>query len=256
MEVSSFELIYKPQSPVGAADRVLQGYFLNITNLEDVALRFSLSFVTSSVSDPDRSLFNNTVAFVDTANSNNTSASLSGGLTSSVFTLNPTITIQPNETAKVALLPSDPFPVAVTPANFEARGYVRLRLPANIRFTFPGGITFQPQLDRPARVLLTPQNRATYLSASGVINDQTQSSLPTASGGALTKITPETGLFLNPNLVAKGLSQIDGIETLDFDERDLATMLAALPASGVDFKEINAALKDAGIGMALESRKI
>jgi len=32
-------------------------------------------------------------------------------------------------------------------------------------------------------------------------------------------------------------------------------MLAALPASGVDFKDVNAVLKDAGIGMALESRK-
>lgn len=255
MEVSSFELIYKPQSPVGAADRVLQGYFLNITNLEDVDLRFSLSFVTSSVSDPDRSLFNNTVAFVDTANSNNTSASLSGGLTSSVFTLNPTITIAPNETAKLALLPSDPFPVAVLPANFEARGYVRLRLPANIRFSFPGGITFEPQLDRPARVLLTPQNRATYLDASGVINDQTQSSLPTASGGALAEITPESGFVFKPPLIAEGLKEIPNLDSLDLSERDVATMLAVLPASGVDFKDINAALKEAGIGMALESRK-
>jgi hypothetical protein len=256
MEVSSFELIYKPQSPVGAADRVIQGYFLNITNLENVDLRFSLSFVTSSVSDPDRSLFNNTVAFVDTANSNNSSASLSGGLTSSVFTLNPTITIRPNETAKVALLPSDPFPVAGTPANFEARGYVRLRLPANIRFTFPGGLTFQPQLDRPARVLLTPQNRATYLSASGVINDQTQSSLPTASGGALAEVQPETGFILNPAVIATRMQEFGEIDRLDFDERDLAMMLAALPASGVDFKEVNAVLKEAGIGMALENRKV
>ncbi|WP_292290993.1 hypothetical protein [Marivita sp.] len=255
MEVSSFELIYKPQSPVGAADTVLQGYFLNITNLEDVPLRFSLSFVTSSVSDPDRSLFNNTTAFIDTANSNNTAASLLGSLTSSSFTLSPTVVIAPNETAKIALLPSDPFPVAVTPANFEARGYVRLRLPPNFRFSFPGGLSVEPQLDRPARVLLTPQNRATYLDSTGVINDQTQSSLPTGSGAALAEIEPETGFFFNPGLIATQLKEIGEIDNFDFDERDLAMMLAALPASGVDFKDVNAVLKDAGIGMALESRK-
>lgn len=256
MEVSSFELIYKPQSPVGAADTVLQGYFLNITNLEDVPLRFTLNFVTSSVSDPDRSLFNNTAAFIDTANSNNTPASLLGGLTSSTFTLSPSIVIEPNETAKVAVLPSDPFPTPVTPANFEARGYVRLRLPPNFRFSFPGGLTIEPQLDRPARVLLTPQNRATYLDASGVINDQTQSSLPTASGAALAEVEPETGFILNPAVIATRMQEIGEIDRLDFDERDLAMMLAALPASGVDFKEVNAVLKEAGIGMALENRKV
>jgi hypothetical protein len=255
MEVSSFELIYKPQSPVGAADRVLQGYFLNITNLEDVELRFSLSFVTSSVSDPDRSLFDNTTAFIDTANSNNTQAALLGNLTSPSFTLSPSIVIAPNETAKVAVLPSDPFPTAVTPANFEARGYVRLRLPPNFQFSFPGGLTIEPQLDHPARVLLSPQNRASYLDASGVINDQTQSSLPTASGAALAEIEPDTGFILNPAVIATRMKEIGEIERLDFDEGDIAMMLAALPASGVDFKEINAVLKDAGIGMALENRK-
>ena len=41
MEVSHFELISKPQSPSAptgtlAVERVIQGYFLEITNLEDV----------------------------------------------------------------------------------------------------------------------------------------------------------------------------------------------------------------------------
>ena len=117
-------------------------------------------------------------------------------------------------------------------------------------------LTFQPQLDRPARVLQTPQNRATYLSASGVINDQTQSSLPTASGGALAEVQPETGFILNPAVIATRMQEFGEIDRLDFDERDLAMMLAALPASGVDFKEVNAVLKEAGIGMALENRKV
>ena len=45
MNVSHFELIFKPQSPVPPADTVLQGYFLSISNLEDVELSFRLDFV-------------------------------------------------------------------------------------------------------------------------------------------------------------------------------------------------------------------
>jgi hypothetical protein len=37
MEVSTFELLYKPLTPSGGdiARRVFEGYFLTITNLED-----------------------------------------------------------------------------------------------------------------------------------------------------------------------------------------------------------------------------
>jgi hypothetical protein len=48
MEVSHFELVWKPQSPstpIGQSgvDRVFQGYFLNISNLEDKPCSFALS---------------------------------------------------------------------------------------------------------------------------------------------------------------------------------------------------------------------
>lgn len=41
MDVSHFELVYKPQSPAApdgtaAVDSLIQGYFLEITNLESV----------------------------------------------------------------------------------------------------------------------------------------------------------------------------------------------------------------------------
>ena len=254
MEVSSFELIYKPQSPVGAADRVIQGYFLNVTNLEDAQLVFQVDFVTSAVTDPDRSLFANTVAFIDTPNQNNIPASLSGGLTSPSFQLSPSLIIPPKATAKVALLPSDPFPVPVIPANFEARGYVTLRLPPLLTIS-GGSLEVIPQLDRPARVLLTPQNRAVYLAADNTINDQTQSSLPTASGAALAQVEPETSFQFSFAGLSDQLSAFSDGLMPDYSETDIAMMLASMAAGGADLKTLNAEMKKAGIGMAIEIRK-
>lgn len=255
MEVSSFELIYKPQSPSGAADTVLQGYFLNITNLEDTSLVFQVDFITSPVSDPDRSLANNTIAFIDTPNVNNTPASLLGALEAPSFRLSPSVTIAPNETAKIAVLPSDPFPAPVGPANFEARGFVRLRLPPFFIFD-GGGFSIVPQLDRPARVLLTPQNRATYFAPSGEINDQTQSSLPTGSGAAIDTVVPETGFIISGNDLATKFSTPSSGSMPDFAGDDMAMMLAAMSTEGVDLRSINAELKKAKIGLALEKRKV
>jgi hypothetical protein len=264
MEVSSFELIYKPQSPLGDADTVLQGYFLNITNLEDKELTFQVNFITSSVSDPDRRLADNTTAIIDTPNVNNTFGSLTGSLTTSSFALNPSVVIAPDETAKIALLPSDPFPSMPTDpfpfmqadANFEARGYVTLRLRPRLVRT-PGGLSFEPQLDRPARVMITPQNRATYFSSTGEINDQTQAGLPPGPGGAVAEVEAETSLIIvRPDLFKDGLLALENAQLPDFSEKDFALMLGALSASDFKFSDVNAALKDAGIGMALENRKL
>ncbi|MEM9344478.1 MAG: hypothetical protein AAGA87_15655 [Pseudomonadota bacterium] len=253
MEVSSFELIYKPQSPVGAADRVLQGYFLNITNLENTQLIFRVDFVTSSVTDPDRSLFNNTVAFIDTPTQNNIPGMLNGGLASSSFLLTPFITIPPNGTAKIAVLPSDPFPVAGFPADFEARGYVTLRLPPI--FTFNGtSFVAQPQLPNPARVMLTPQNRATYLDVAGTINDQTQATLPTCPCG-IAEIEAESGFFFGFSGLAEQLSAVGDTPMPNLAEMDLAMMLTAMASGDADLKTLNAELKKAGVGIAVEKRK-
>ena len=69
MEVSHFELIWKPQSPAAPANtpavaNVIQGYFLEITNLESVPYSYRVEFVASPVTLPSRSLAGNTVCFV------------------------------------------------------------------------------------------------------------------------------------------------------------------------------------------------
>lgn len=262
MDISHFELVYKPQSPVPPADTVLQGYFLKISNLEDKSLSFRLDFVTSSIADPDRSLFNNTIVFVDTPGTNNSPGlfSLTGLLDSKSFRLGRLVTIPAHGTALIALLPSDPFSMPGAPPpvpNFECRGYVQLTLPAVIRRPsfFP-----QPQSTTPVKVMLTPQHRATYLGANGVINDQTQSSLPVAGGSAIVQIDPEPGriIVFDPPGSIFDLDPDrfkDLLDKVQLDANALAGMLAQAANGNLDLPAFNKALAAQGIGIALEKRK-
>ena len=263
MNVSHFELIFKPQSPVPPADTVLQGYFLSISNLEDVDLSFRLDFVTSPIADPMRTLSGNTVVIVDIAGGNNDFAyELVGGPAAKSFRLNQLVKIPAHATAKIAVLPDDPFPKPIgdgtaDPADYEARGYVTLRLPALLEIVGKS-VKVVRQLDRPANVLLTPQNRATYFRDGKTIESQTQSSLPLASGSALNEIPAEKRPFHDlvsdvhrPFDLHRLLREVDIDRVPDL----LADLMAVAAASALETKAFNAALKEAGIGMALERRQ-
>lgn len=278
MEVSHFELIFKPQSPsapsgVAAVDRVIQGYFLAITNLEDKEYRYRLEFVATPppAGTPNgefRSLAGNALVFVDNPGADNQQGVLNGTLTDSVFRPSTgLVRIAPRSTALVAVLPSafgpvpgDPTPL--TAPNFEVRGYVRIFLPA-LRPSFGSGqnpFVSVAQSNAPVRVLLTPQNRSTYLTAAGVISDQTQASLPLAGGNAIASLPPEPGgpIILSPfPTVTPRLDLGRFFEAMpDLDPSDLiAALLGQLDTGKTDFAAYNRALADAGIHVTLDRRK-
>ncbi len=263
MEVSNFELVYKPQSPVPPADTVLQGYFLEISNLEDREYLYTLDFVTSAITNPDRSLFSNTVIFVDTPSIDNGTGiyALTGTLASPSFGLGRPFAIPAKGTALVAMLPSDPFSMTGAPVTpfFECRGYVRLRLPAVLRRGGAGFFGFRPQSDRPVKVMLTPQFRATYLSAAGVINDQTQSSVPTASGRAVNDLPPDPPFVISlPNLsLAESRVAVtpESMMQAEPSAELLAALLAQIKASAHELDAFNATLAEAGVDLGLSPRK-
>lgn len=288
MEISNFELLLKPQSPASpsgslAVDRVLQGYFLEISNLEPVPLKYALEFVIApppagTPNQEFRSLAGNTLCIVDTGGTDNRFGTLGGSLASSVFTprfpvssplpmpaaSERLITVPARGTALVALLPSafgvidpiEPTPLALP--NFEVRGFVRIRLPAIFRSGFP---FLQRQLDRPAKVLLTPQNRATFLTATGAISDQTQTGLPLASGKALNEIVPEFGLAfpIATPLQNEALAMLAGayLENVPAElQGDLLALLLARLPEDADMPALNRALVQQKIPVQVERRKV
>ena len=150
--------------------------------------------------------------------------------------------------------PADPTPLTV--ANFEVRGYVNLRVPA---LRGPGLFFTQSQSATPVKVLLTPQNRTSYLKA-GVIADQTQAGLPLATGAAQMAIAAEPGGFVPPILVDGGLVRLerlmDGL-ALDAQEKAdlLGSLIAGIDPERDDLAGFNRALAQAGVGLGLERRQ-
>lgn len=275
MEVSTFELLYKPQSPsapAGVADveRVIQGYFLTITNLEEQAYKFNLEFVVTPIpaSTPNaqyRTLTGNTLVFVDTPGVDNYSDILVDPLSSNVFKLknnNGYITIPPNGTALIAVLPSafGPNPLDLFPLTlplFEVRGFVRLKLPALVT---PPAFFPLAQSDEPIRIMLTAQHRGTFFTATGQISDQIQATLPVSTGRALNLLEPEPGGFVFPG----GFDFSEIFESLQILQSApqvskpgmLAALLSELDPDGSDFAEFNASLAKAKIPFSVENRKL
>jgi hypothetical protein len=174
------------------------------------------------------------------------------------------VTVAPHATALVAVLPSafgviNPIePMPLTVPNFEVRGYVQIRLPA--LFTPPNFVRQNGGND--AKVLLTPQNRATFITAADVISDQTQAGLPLANGDALNMITPDELLFFTagppamrkriagPGMLASVVQGVPAEARSDL----LQMLLGQLDADGSDLPGFNGSLAEAGVSLATERR--
>ena len=223
MEVSTFELLIKPIAPrmglpanvQSGLRRVVQGYFLTISNLENQDLRFRIEFFdsTPSPANTDRQLSTNPRnfdVFYDIAGANVTLPTFrTGSLVRTVFTL------PARQTASVQLLPSlTPFINNPDP-DLEIRGFVKLDLPANIRIERdPFQVIREPQREEPAKVLLQPELRGTFLpnnfpnQATGDF-DQISSSLITATGAALNEIEPEGPFIFDSDLITSTLQRVE-----------------------------------------------
>ena len=278
--VSNFELLFKQQAPAAPADlqnvqTVLQGYFLELTNLADTDYEYRLEFVIAApppgTTDRQlRSLAGNAVAFVDSAGRDNRRQPFGGDVADTSFTL-PTgnVRVPAGGTALVAVLPAafgSDDPLAPSPnaaPAFEVRGYVRISLPSLLE-TGSGSdvgrlppIRIRAQSDEPVPVLLTPQNRATYIAADGTIANQTQASLPLAGGQGTVDVPPGSvfPLDLEPGTAQERLTRANEMLTATPEELRpalLATLLAEARAGGFgSLDALNRRLEDLGVDLSL-----
>ncbi len=202
MLVSNFELLVKRIAPLsGTAPvdapfrRVVQGYFLTVTNLSPTfSTNFFLTFTIPTVSGAKNVTDNefvlgaapiaNVVTLVDTATQENLPLTLTlvdGNANYKKFNTN-SFLVRPLQTVIVVLLPNIGANTSIIPsASIEIRGFVEI---AQSRRFFSG----RPAID----VLITPETRGTFLdneypnfgSPRDLDFDQISYSLPTFSGGA------------------------------------------------------------------------
>ncbi|BAU11360.1 unknown protein [Leptolyngbya sp. NIES-3755] len=274
MEISTFELLVKRIAPRMAlppvqqpvARRVVQGYFLTVSNLESIDLRYRLEFRISLPDNPTqadamtRLLEGNTVLIIDIAGENTvltlTRVGTSGRYLSQEFM------IPAQKTASIQLLPDVARFAAQDNPMLEIRGFVSLLLPRVFGGTPIENLLGRPQSQRPVRVLLNAEVRGTFLPNDFPTNpastdfDQINYSLALASGRALNELSSEPPRFLVPGSpigveIAPGaINMTPGTsETID-----LAAMLSGMitnNGNGTNLETLNRSLSELDLPIAM-----
>jgi hypothetical protein len=266
MEISTFEILTAPIAPVmglppvllPVARRIVQGYFLTISNLEAIDLRYRIEFTISLPvpEDPNKILLNNAFLVVDVEGANTTIPLTQQLVRPEVYSA--VFTIPARKTASVQLLPI--LPQALTPGLLEVRGYVSLFLP-------PGRRGF-PQSSTPVKVLLNPEIRGTFLpndfppQAPTLPDfDQINYTLAIASGKGLNEIPPEGRQIaidlptLEPILEELRNGTLEPSLGADNSERAkmLVQLLAELDPSEANLKNLNTVMEKLEVPIRMSS---
>jgi len=264
MEISTFEILTAPIAPVigippeliPVARRVVQGYFLTISNLEAITLRYRIEFKISLPvpADPNKILLNNAFLVVDVEGLN-TPINLTQ-LQGRPEVYVGFFTIPAHKTASVQLLPI--LPQALTPGLLEVRGYVSLFLP-------PGRRGF-PQSSTPVKVLLNPEIRGTFLpndfppQAPTLPDfDQINYTLAIATGKGLNEIPPEgRSIIIGPfEPILEELNNGTLEPSLGGDNSENALMLVRLlgelDPSEANLKDLNTVMEKLDIPVRMSS---
>lgn len=232
MEISTFEILTAPIAPVmglppellPVARRIVQGYFLTISNLEAFSVVYRIDFTISLPvpANPNKILLNNAVLLVDFEGPN-TEVPLTQQLPAKPEVYSGFFTIPAHKTASVQLLPK--LPDVLDPGMLEVRGYVSL---SRAVFGFP------PESFPPVKVLLNPEIRGTFLPNNfpSVVPteldfDQINYTLAIASGKGLNEIPNVTGNVTGSASFTLDVPTLEPIlEQLRNGTLDLASLVA------------------------------
>ena len=258
MEISTFELLAKPIAPLNilpanldpVARRIVQGYFLTITNLEEFTVRYRIQFTVSlpAQPNPNKTLLNNAVIFLDSEADNSPINLIQDPMKPEIYRAS--FTIRARKTASFQLLPK--LPDVLAASMLEVRGFVSLFRPRLL--SFPPG-PGRPPITTPVKVLLNPEIRGTFLpnnfpapANTELDFDQINYTLAIASGKGLNEIPPEPvkpiiiAPILQPLLeeLSNGTLDLDSLEEDNPEKaRMLVQLLAELDASDVNLNDLN-----------------
>ncbi len=208
--ISTFEILFTPQLPPGLGpaavqqevETVVKGYFLTLSNPNPTAYVFGLGFhCNPAVGNPSQRTLASAVAFLDDGNTG-APLTLFNGPTPQDFLAS--VKVAAEGTVLVGILPAFFTKNGLATPNIEVRGWVDITLPALFAGKPPLNKFFtQPQSSGPVGVLLTPEQRLTFLPQSGegasVVEAQSAFALPLASGAALLQVPPQPGGFIGIN---------------------------------------------------------
>ena len=287
MEISTFELLAKPIAPVTGilstvGRKIVQGYFLTISNLESFQVEYRIEFTIRKPNPPDsnrilrsNNLPNalvNAVILLDSQSNNQSITLIKDPDQGQTEKYRANFTIPGRNTASFQLLPNLPDVLTPVPRLLEVRGFVSLfRRRPNAAAVAP------------VKVLLNPEIRGTFLpkgfpppvnpplppdADSKFDFDQINYTLAIASGQAFNVIPagPAETVVGGPGNLASPIFQ-PLLEELNNGTLDLASLeaenpekarmlvqlLAELDASEVNLSELNTVMERLEIPVRMSS---
>jgi len=270
MEISTFELLAKPIAPVDkltanvlpVARRIVQGYFLTISNLEAFSVLYRIVFTISKPVPADTNRIitlgptRNVGLFVDSEGENKEIFLTQNGQVYRAF-----FRIGARQTATVELLPR--LENVLTASMLEVRGFVSLFRTGPL-FPLP------PKPLPPVKVLLNPEIRGTFLPNNfpappntELDFDQINYSLAIASGKALNEIPSQSSVPSTIDLqtlessleeLSNGTLDLASLEAENPEKaKMLVQLLAELDASEVNLSELNTVMERLEIPVRMSS---
>jgi Uncharacterized protein conserved in bacteria len=281
MEISTFELLAKPIAPVTGTlstvgRKIVQGYFLTISNLESFEVEYRIQFTIRKPNPPDQNRvlrgngFQNAIIVLDSVDDNSSVTLIKDADQGETENYRANFKIRGRNTASFQLLPR--LPQVLTPGLLEVRGFVSLfRRRPNAAAVAP------------VKVLLNPEIRGTFLpkgfpppanpplppdADTKFDFDQINYTLAIASGKGLNVIPagPAETVVGGPGNLASPIFQ-PLLEEFNNGTLDLATLeaenpekakmlvqlLAELDASDVNLSELNTVMERLEIPVRMSS---
>lgn len=204
--VSTFEILFTPQLPPGLGpapvqqdvENVVKGFFLTLTNPNPAPYVFGLGFhCNPTPGSPSQRTLASAVGFIDDG-STGAALPLAPGATAQNYYAS--VPVPAAGTVLVGILPAFFTGTGLATPNIEVRGWVEITLPALFGNKTGSRFVSEPQSSSPVNVLLTPEQRLTFLPQTGegpaVVEAQSAFALPLASGAALLQVPPQPGGFI------------------------------------------------------------
>jgi hypothetical protein len=269
MEISTFELLAKPIAPpnllpaglVPVARRIVQGYFLSISNLETFTVAYRIQFTISLPvpADANKILLNNAVLLFDVEGTNTSLALTQDPVRPEIY--RGVFRIPGRKTASVELLPR--LPDVLAASQLEVRGFVSL---------FRVGPLPVPPQPPTVKVLLNPEIRGTFLPnnfptppfpppTTPLDFDQINYTLAIASGKALNEIPlePRQPIIIGPiepilEELRNGTLDLGSLAAENPEKaKMLVQLLAQLDPSEVNLKDLNTVMEKIDIPVRMSS---
>ncbi len=206
--VSTFEILFTPQLPPGLGppavqavdENVVKGYFLTIANINPTAYTFTVGFhCNPTPGSPANRTLASAVGFLDNGTAG-AALTINAGATTHDFSTS--VSVPADGTVLIGVLPAFFTATGLAAPAIEVRGWVDITLPA-LYSGKPPFFGTKAQASAPVGVLLTPEQRLTFLPATGdaptAVEAQAAFTLPLATGMAVTMVPPQPGGFIVSN---------------------------------------------------------